>query len=385
MGFWEPLFFWIFALGAVVSSGAVVVFRNPLYSALALILDFFFFAGLYALLSAHFMAIAQILVYAGAIMVLFLFIIMLLNLKEEELGTFEFHLHHLLSVGAAVGMFFFFATAIVQAQRGVDVKTNRAAAVKLVEANTAKAAPAMKAVEAEREAYLKALATWKTESVASAKAFSAKTSQLNRLQAQARQISQQLGEARAAQRAAGEKGGHEAEVQKLAADLSKVGGERAKLRKEIEEAQQARKALDKKLADAEEALKKAEAAHAAVKPDYIVRTPSPVAGLHQDLSEEGLRQVWRERIARMDAGEATMATDKYPRYATGPDPVPPALTGKALVHAEGYEPARKPAEFGEVEPMSLLMVNRFVVAFELAALLLLAAIIGAVIIAKRRI
>ena len=80
MGFWESLFFWIFACGAVASSVAVVALRNPLYSALALIMDFFFFAGLYGLLSAHLMAVAQVLVYAGAIMVLFLFIIMLLNI-----------------------------------------------------------------------------------------------------------------------------------------------------------------------------------------------------------------------------------------------------------------------------------------------------------------
>ena len=73
-----------------VRARPVIVYRNPLYSALALILDFFFFAGLYGLLSAHFMAITQVLVYAGAIMVLFLFIIMLLNLKDEELGEFEF-------------------------------------------------------------------------------------------------------------------------------------------------------------------------------------------------------------------------------------------------------------------------------------------------------
>jgi NADH-quinone oxidoreductase subunit J len=60
--------------------------RNPLYGALLLIVSFFFVAGLYILLFAHTMAILQILVYAGAIMVLFTFVIMLLNLSKKELG-----------------------------------------------------------------------------------------------------------------------------------------------------------------------------------------------------------------------------------------------------------------------------------------------------------
>lgn len=62
----------------------MVIFRNPVYSALALILTFFSLAGLYILLSAQFVAAVHIMVYAGAIMVLFLFVIMLLNLSREE-------------------------------------------------------------------------------------------------------------------------------------------------------------------------------------------------------------------------------------------------------------------------------------------------------------
>ena len=60
--------------------------NNPLYGALTLILSFFFVAALYVLLLAHTMAVLQILVYAGAIMVLFTFVIMLLNLSKKELG-----------------------------------------------------------------------------------------------------------------------------------------------------------------------------------------------------------------------------------------------------------------------------------------------------------
>lgn len=85
----EQIFFWLLALGATLTSILVVLppgGKNPLYGALALILSFFFVAGLYVLLVAHLMAALQIMVYAGAIMVLFTFVIMLLNLSKRELG-----------------------------------------------------------------------------------------------------------------------------------------------------------------------------------------------------------------------------------------------------------------------------------------------------------
>jgi NADH-quinone oxidoreductase subunit J len=83
----ELVLFWSFAFITVVTSVGVVIARNPLHSALSLIGSFFALAGLYVLLGAHLLAALQILVYAGAVMVLFIFVIMLLNLKEEELGT----------------------------------------------------------------------------------------------------------------------------------------------------------------------------------------------------------------------------------------------------------------------------------------------------------
>lgn len=63
--------------------------RNPVYAALSLILNFFSIAGLFLSLQAEFIAIIQVLVYAGAIMVLFLFVIMLLNLSNEQ-GVTQF-------------------------------------------------------------------------------------------------------------------------------------------------------------------------------------------------------------------------------------------------------------------------------------------------------
>jgi NADH-quinone oxidoreductase subunit J len=69
-------------------SGVLVVFQtHPLRSALWLIVNFFAVAGIYLLLHAEFIAAIQIIVYAGAIMVLFLFVIMLLNLREPEEPT----------------------------------------------------------------------------------------------------------------------------------------------------------------------------------------------------------------------------------------------------------------------------------------------------------
>ncbi len=85
----EQVIFYVVGAGAVLASAAVVtppMGRNPIHSAIALIVSFFFLAGCYALLNAHLLSALQIIVYAGAIMVLFTFVIMLLNLGDDELG-----------------------------------------------------------------------------------------------------------------------------------------------------------------------------------------------------------------------------------------------------------------------------------------------------------
>jgi NADH-quinone oxidoreductase subunit J len=69
---------------AIVSAGGVVFSRNPVRSALLLVLNFFTLALIYFMLSAQFIGALQVIVYAGAIMVLFLFVIMLLNLGSPE-------------------------------------------------------------------------------------------------------------------------------------------------------------------------------------------------------------------------------------------------------------------------------------------------------------
>lgn len=83
----DALFFWIFAVVAIVASVLVVGQRNPMYSVLLLIVSFAALSGLYVLLNAPFMAVVQIIIYAGAIMVLFLFVVMLLNVSSEDAGA----------------------------------------------------------------------------------------------------------------------------------------------------------------------------------------------------------------------------------------------------------------------------------------------------------
>jgi NADH-quinone oxidoreductase subunit J len=76
--------FYLFAAVAVLASLLVISQRNPIYSVLLLIASFGALSGLYVLLEAPFVAVIQIIVYAGAIMVLFLFVVMLLNAPHEE-------------------------------------------------------------------------------------------------------------------------------------------------------------------------------------------------------------------------------------------------------------------------------------------------------------
>ena len=80
----SSLLFWAFAALMLGFGAAVVVNRNPVASALSLVMSFLGLAALFMMLDAFFIGIIQVLVYAGAVMVLFLFIIMLLDLRAEE-------------------------------------------------------------------------------------------------------------------------------------------------------------------------------------------------------------------------------------------------------------------------------------------------------------
>lgn len=102
----SPLFFYIFASLAIGCSLLVILKRSPIASALNLVLVFFAFAGIYALLDAHLIAALQVLVYAGAIMVLFIFVIMLLNADAPSFDMNRSHIAvRILSAVLCLGMF----------------------------------------------------------------------------------------------------------------------------------------------------------------------------------------------------------------------------------------------------------------------------------------
>jgi len=79
----EIVTFFFFAIPLLITSLGVIVARSPVYAAMNLVAAFFFLAGIYVLLVAHLIAFMQILVYAGGILVLYLFVIMLVPLEPE--------------------------------------------------------------------------------------------------------------------------------------------------------------------------------------------------------------------------------------------------------------------------------------------------------------
>ena len=80
----QVLFFYYFAGATVLSAVLTVALRNPVYCGLSLLSMLLHVAGLFVLLNAEFIAAVQVIIYAGAILVLYLFVLMLLNLKTEE-------------------------------------------------------------------------------------------------------------------------------------------------------------------------------------------------------------------------------------------------------------------------------------------------------------
>jgi NADH-quinone oxidoreductase subunit J len=78
-----PILFWILSVVALFSALMVITSKNPMHSVIWLIIVFFAISGHYLLLNAQFLAIVNIIVYAGAIMVLFLYVLMLMDLKKE--------------------------------------------------------------------------------------------------------------------------------------------------------------------------------------------------------------------------------------------------------------------------------------------------------------
>jgi len=110
----EAITFWILAIGLIAAAWSVILQRNPVASALSLVTGFILLGILFLTLSSSFLMMVQIIVYAGAVMVLFLFIIMLLDLKTEEKRPVPYlRLAVALLIAAVFGGFFFSALGAV--------------------------------------------------------------------------------------------------------------------------------------------------------------------------------------------------------------------------------------------------------------------------------
>ncbi len=120
----EKWVFWIFAVPLIASAAGVVVARNPVNAAMSLVAAFFFLAGIYVLLTAHLLAFLQVLVYAGAIMVLFLFVIMLLTTGDEAFARARVKFMQVAGACGAVGL----VAVIVVAVGRLDLPMPRVAA-----------------------------------------------------------------------------------------------------------------------------------------------------------------------------------------------------------------------------------------------------------------
>jgi NADH-quinone oxidoreductase subunit J len=110
----EQVLFWMFAVPLIMSAGGVVAARNPVYAAMSMVSAFFWLAGIYVLLTAHLLAFVQIIVYAGAIMVLFLFVVMLLSLTDAELGLEKITALKWVGITGAIGVLVLVVSAFVQ-------------------------------------------------------------------------------------------------------------------------------------------------------------------------------------------------------------------------------------------------------------------------------
>lgn len=119
----EQFLFFFIALVAVASAVYFVFAKNPLYAILSLIVTFFSIAALYVLLNAQFLGIVQIIVYAGAIMVLFLYVLMMLNLNAKD----ESKKHNLLKFTGIISAGIIFV-GMIGAYKGVAM-TNAASNV----------------------------------------------------------------------------------------------------------------------------------------------------------------------------------------------------------------------------------------------------------------
>ena len=114
----ETVFFYIFTTLMVLAALSVVFNRQPVYSVLSLLVVMFCLASLFVMLGAYFMAALQILLYAGAVLVLFLFVIMLLNLAPDALKRMRLFTARTIGTTAALALFMLFVRIYLRAPAG---------------------------------------------------------------------------------------------------------------------------------------------------------------------------------------------------------------------------------------------------------------------------
>ena len=120
------ILFWAFAAILIVSALGMITVNNPVYAALLLVLCFFTSASIWLLIEAEFLAVVLILVYVGAVMVLFLFVVMMLDINVEELRKGV--TRHALLGGVVAGIVVFQIVSVVWTRAlGIDVTTGAAA------------------------------------------------------------------------------------------------------------------------------------------------------------------------------------------------------------------------------------------------------------------
>lgn len=115
----EAILFYTIGSFMVLTALLMVTRRNPIMSAIWLVASFFGFAAMYVVLQAHFIAVIQVLLYAGAIMVLFIFVIMLLNIGEEELKARTMQFSGIIGGAVTLYLIMLLALGILKEHTGV--------------------------------------------------------------------------------------------------------------------------------------------------------------------------------------------------------------------------------------------------------------------------
>ena len=116
----ETYIFLLLAAATVFGALMTITRRNPVTAVMSLVFTFFALAGIYATLDAHFVAILQILVYAGAIMVLFIFVVMILNRDEVQPVSFKGIFTRLLAVVASAYVLYLSTMVVLQEVQGAS-------------------------------------------------------------------------------------------------------------------------------------------------------------------------------------------------------------------------------------------------------------------------